>query len=70
MDIEGSELKALHGAENTIKNNKPKLAICIYHKPEDITEIQRYLMSIVPEYKFGIRHYADHEFETVLYAFI
>lgn len=68
MDIEGSELKALKGAENTIKKNKPKLAISIYHKPEDIVEIPKYLKTIVPEYKFMIRHYTELFHETVLYA--
>ncbi len=70
MDIEGAELEALRGAKQTIINNKPKLAICLYHKNEDILDIQEYLMELVPEYRFGIRHYTDHSFETVLYAFI
>ena len=69
MDIEGAELKALMGAKNVIMRDKPKLAICIYHKPEDILDIQEYLLELVPDYRFGIRHYTDHAFETVLYAF-
>lgn len=68
MDIEGSELDALKGAQNVIKKNKPKLAICIYHKPEDILEIPAYILKLVPEYKFYIRHYTSCMWETVLYA--
>lgn len=70
MDIEGSELKALHGAEQKIKKYKPKLAICIYHKVEDIIDIPSYIHSLVPEYKFYIRHYSFGQEETVLYAIV
>lgn len=70
MDIEGAELQALIGAEETICNNKPRLAISIYHKPEDIVDIPLYLSKIVPEYRFFIRHHTLHPYETVLYALI
>lgn len=68
MDIEGSELKALKGAQETIKNNKPKLAISIYHKTEHIFDIPKFISDLVPSYKYYIRHYSFYEDETVLYA--
>ncbi len=68
MDIEGSELEALRGAENTIRNHKPKLAICIYHKPEDLYEIPQFIKSCRDDYKFYVRHYTDTFSELVLYA--
>jgi FkbM family methyltransferase len=69
MDIEGAELDALKGAEKIILKNKPRLAICVYHKPEDIIDIPLYISEIVPEYKFFIRHSCLVNLtETVLYA--
>lgn len=70
MDIEGAELNALIGAKNIISIKKPKLAISIYHKPEDIIDIIMYIKSLVPEYKLYLRHYGTVESETVLYAII
>lgn len=68
MDIEGAELNAIKGAEKIIKTYKPKLAICVYHKKEDIWEIPRLILSCVPEYKLYLRHYSPTENETVLYC--
>lgn len=70
MDIEGMELASLKGAEQIIKRCKPKLAICIYHKFEDLWEIQNYISSIVSEYKFYIRAHAKMATEVVLYAIV
>jgi len=68
MDIEGAELSALKGAAETIKKFKPKLAICVYHKGKDILEIPEYLISIVPEYNFYLKHNTDGLADTVLYC--
>lgn len=68
LDIEGAELKALEGAKNTIKRCRPKLAICVYHKPEDIVELLEYILHLVPEYKFYLRHYDIYYYDTILYA--
>lgn len=68
MDIEGSEMQALKGAEKTIRQRKAKLAICLYHKFEDFWEIPLYLHQLMPEYKLYIRHHTDLLNETVCYA--
>ena len=69
MDIEGAELDALKGAKQTILRNRPKLAICIYHRNEDFMRIPEYLMNLLPDYRFFIRHHCPFLiYETVLYA--
>lgn len=68
MDIEGWELDALKGAENCLKNCKPKLAVCVYHRPEDLFNIVNYLKKIVPEYKLYLDHKSNSWNETILYA--
>lgn len=68
MDIEGAEMAALQGAKETIKKYHPKLAICVYHKAEDIIEIPKYILNLNSEYKLYLRHYSDNAGETVLYA--
>ena len=68
MDIEGSELVAIKGAENTIKKFKPKLAISIYHRGKDIIDIPEYLLSINNQYKFYLKHISTSWVDTVLFA--
>lgn len=68
MDIEGAEMEGLMGAKDTIRMYKPKLAICLYHKPEDLIDIPIYIKKLVPEYKIYIRHHSLTNTETVLYA--
>ena len=68
MDIEGAELEALKGAAITIRKNKPRLMISIYHKPQDILEIPIFILKLLPEYKFYIRHLAPSHADTILYA--
>lgn len=68
MDIEGSEIKALEGAKNTISKYKPNLAICIYHKTDDLWKIPDLIHKMVPEYQLYIRHHSCIFYDTVLYA--
>lgn len=68
MDVEGSELDALCGAEESLKRWRPRLAISIYHRPEDYFSIIRYLSWLDLGYSFFIDHYTIHSEETVLYA--
>lgn len=71
MDIEGSEVPALKGCENTIKKYMPKLAICTYHQRDDLIDIYNYLKQFEnpkKKYKFFLRQHSYVDEETVLYA--
>jgi FkbM family methyltransferase len=68
MDIEGAELEALRGAERSIRQHRPKLAISLYHNPEDIETIPRYLADLDLEYRFYLEHHTIYNNETVLFA--
>lgn len=68
MDIEGAEANAIMGARETICRYKPKLAICVYHRKDDLIRIPSLLQELVPEYHFYIRHHTNLVVETVLYA--
>lgn len=68
MDIEGSEMDALQGAQETCRKFHPKLAICIYHKDSDWIDIPRRILSIRPDYTLYIQHSSDLFAETVVFA--
>ena len=68
MDVEGAELMALRGGERTIRRDRPKLAISLYHRPEDFFTIPLWINSLELGYRFHLDHYSIHREETVLYA--
>ncbi len=68
MDIEGAEREAIEGCRNTITQYRPKLAISIYHKPDDLWVIPYTIIQDYPFYNLYMRHYTDTTNETVLYA--
>lgn len=66
LDIEGSELDALQGAAKTISRWKPKMAICVYHKPEDLWTLPLYIKHLRTDYEFRFRHHpCDRKKEVV-----
>jgi len=50
-DIEGMERNLLKGARNTIQKFKPKISICIYHRPDDPEVLERMIKNFVPDYE-------------------
>ncbi|MFT8674497.1 MAG: FkbM family methyltransferase [Acetobacter sp.] len=68
LDVEGAELETLKGAQDSIRRFRPKLAISLYHKPNDIFELIDYVKTHFDFYALYIGHYTIHTEETVLYC--
>jgi hypothetical protein len=69
LDVEGHELDTLKGAEETIRRCKPRIAVCVYHKDDDLLTIPAYLKSLHPDYHIGLRHCNPVRFDTICFAF-
>jgi FkbM family methyltransferase len=68
MDVEGTELSAIEGARETIIKHKPKLAISVYHKVEDLITLPQKILEYVPEYRIYLRSHRPTAQDTVLYC--
>jgi FkbM family methyltransferase len=68
MDIEGAEVEALKGAEQTLRKFRPRLAICLYHRPSDFETIPKFIDSLGLGYRFYFNHYTMHAEESVLFC--
>lgn len=66
MDIEGAELEALKGGQNLIRGCHPKLAVCAYHKYEDIRVLYEAVKFFGGRYKLYLRAELDN-IDTELY---
>lgn len=70
MDIEGSELNALEGAQGVINDQRPILAISAYHKLEHLWEIPLYIKSLSSDYRIYFAHHRWNMHDTVCYGMI
>lgn len=70
MDVEGSEAESLLGASETIRRWCPILAVCVYHKPEDLYVLTEQVRELVKdrEYRYYLRYYGPDLRELVFYA--
>jgi FkbM family methyltransferase len=68
LDIEGSEPEALRGAARLIDRYRPRLAVCVYHRPEHLWEVPLLLRSWDLGYRFHLRLHGFDGFDLVLYA--
>jgi FkbM family methyltransferase len=68
MDIEGAEPAALRGAERTIRQHRPGLAISVYHEPDHLWEIPLYVASLEVGYRIFLRGHGHNDYDLVLYC--
>lgn len=69
LDVEGAELDVLHGARETLRTMRPRMAIALYHKPGDVYDIPNWIKEQDPSYKFCVEHRTLHREETMLFAY-
>ena len=70
VDAEGADLDALLGITQLIRRSSPVLAISIYHRPNDITEIPIAISNILDglDYSYFLRQHMFNSFDSVFYA--
>ena len=69
-DVEGFEMPLIRGASASIKTHRPKLALSIYHRINDLFDIPLALRSLVPDYKMAVRHHTPSQEDSVLYCWV
>lgn len=69
MDIEGAEVMAINGARRTIQHFKPRLAICLYHKWDDVWTVPQAILATGVDYVFSFKWVElGHGWEAILFA--
>ena len=68
LDIEGFEREAIAGMRETLVRSQPRVAVSIYHKPEDLWELPFLIRELLPASRLYIRQHGFNGFDTVLYA--
>ena len=54
-DLESFEYKVLHGGAESIRRDKPKIAMTVYHQGNNWREILNFCRNLVPEYTYRVK---------------
>lgn len=68
MDIEGAELQALEGMQVTVAAANSRLAVSVYHSPQDLWELPLAVERLWPGRRMLLRQHGFFGFDTVLYV--
>jgi FkbM family methyltransferase len=68
MNIEGAEIDALNGGRDAIRKWRPRLALSVYHRANDLWRIPQLVLELNPDYELYLRQHDGGIIETVLYA--
>lgn len=67
FDVEGGEAAALEGAAGLI-NARSIVAVCVYHRPDDLWELPLKLRALTPKHKLFLRTQGEDGMDVVCYA--
>lgn len=68
LDVEGAEEEALNGAKKHIAENRPKMAVALYHRSCDLWELPSQIEKLGGRFEFSLRHYSQTIDDSIIYA--
>ncbi len=68
-DVEGYEFQMLLGAEETIRANRPKISITVYHSTNHFVEMREFLRNLHGDYQFRTRGISETGNPVLFQAF-
>lgn len=68
FDIEGAEWDALNGSAEHVTRNNPKLAVSVYHAPEDLWRLPLLMARLLPTRHIHLRAHGVDGTDVICYA--
>ncbi len=68
VDVEGADLGVLEGASETIRDQRPRLALACYHKPDDLVKIPDFVAGLGVEYRWYLQCSTMTDVDTVAFG--
>lgn len=68
FDIEGAEWDALSGSAEHVTDNNPKLAVSVYHAPEDLWRLPLLMARLLPNRRIYLRAHGVDGTDVICYA--